>query len=147
MKNGDRIRRFAGLIKLYREREQALVRKLRAAQLAHEREAEQLGNLDQLRVEYREQLSSAAESGVSGAALKNWRRFIHGLDELRNEQHERARRTAQAKDLRNDDWLAGHRRVRGFETLDEKLKADVRDAEARSEQKRMDELAARPGTT
>jgi len=145
MRNGERIKRFASLIKLYRERERALVKKFRAAQTAHDREAAQLGNLDQLRGEYREQLASAAENGVSGAELKNWRRFINGLDELRREQQVRAERTAQAKDLRKDDWLNGHRRVRGFETLDEKLKANGREAEARGEQKRMDEIAARSG--
>jgi len=145
MKNAERIKRFTSLLKLYRAREQTLVKKLRAAQAAHEREAAQLGNLDALRVEYRDQLSSAAETGVSGAQLKNWRRFMHGLDELRREQQERTARTAAAQDLRKGDWLAGHRRVRGFESLDEKLKADGRAAEARSEQKRMDDIASRSG--
>ena len=141
----DRLKRFTALLKLYRAREQLLVKKLGAAQAAHAREAAQLGNLDALRVEYRNQLSTATEAGVSGAELKNWRRFIHGLDELRREQRERTERTADAQALRKEDWLAGHRRVRGFETLEQKLEAHGREAEARSEQKRMDEVAARTG--
>lgn len=143
MTNDDRIRRLAGLIKLYRGREQALAGRMRAARDAHAQQEAQLGTIDGLRTEYRERLSSEGTRGVTGAALKNWRRFMQGLEELRREQSARSERSGRARDLRHEAWLAQHQRVKGLESFDERLVDERDQARARAEQKRLDDVAAR----
>ena len=140
----ERIRRFGGLIKVYRRREEGLARRLRDADTLARREEAALTNIEGIKAEYQKGLGDAGRNGASAQDMKNWARFVRNLDAVHTEQLERAQRASRARDTHRDAWLDQHRRVKGFETLNERL-ADARDAaRRRDEQRAMDEIAGRP---
>ena len=144
MSINERIRRFSGLIGIYRQREDALARRLRLAEELAQRERSQLENIEAIQAEYQRGLADAGRSGANAARMKNWQRFVRSLDAIHQEQSERTRRATGASDQHRDAWLTQYRRTKGFESLANNL-AEDRDAEhRRSDQRSMDEIAGRP---
>jgi len=139
----ERIRRFGGLIKVYRRHEEGLARRLRDADTLARREQAALKNIEGIKAEYQQGLTDAGRTGASAKDMKNWARFVRNLDAVHAEQAERTRRADAARTTHRDAWIAQHKRVKGFETLHERL-VDDRDAvERRIEQRHMDEVAGR----
>ncbi|HTO56297.1 MAG TPA: flagellar export protein FliJ [Pseudomonadales bacterium] len=139
----ERIRRFGGLIKVYRRREEGLARRLRDADTLARREQAALKNIEGIKAEYQQGLTDAGRNGASAKDMKNWSRFVRNLDAVHAEQVERTRRADDARTTHRDAWITQHKRVKGFETLHERL-VDDRDAgERRVEQRHMDEMAGR----
>jgi len=143
----ERIRRFGGLIKVYRRREEGLARRLRDADTHARREQAALSNIEGIKAEYRKGLTEAGRSGASAQDMKNWARFVRNLDAVHAEQMERARRASEARDTQRAAWLDQHRRVKGFETLNERLADDRDSTRRRAERRTMDEIAGRPRPT
>jgi len=140
----ERIRRFGGLIKVYRRREEGLARRLRDADALAHREQAALSNIEGIKAEYQKGLTDAGRNGASAQDMKNWARFVRNLDAVHAEQAERSRRAGEARDTHRDAWLDQHRRVKGFESLNERLAADRDAVRRRTEQRAMDEIAGRP---
>lgn len=144
MSINERIRRFSGLISVYRQREDALARRMRAAEELARRERSQLENIEEIQAEYQRGLVDAGRSGTSAARMKNWQRFVRSLDAVHQEQSERTRRATGASNEHRDAWLTQYRRTKGFESVANSLVND-RDAQRRrSDQRAMDEIAGRP---
>ncbi len=139
----DRIRRFGGLINVYRRREERLARILQDARAVAERERAQLQNIEAIGTDYRHQLAEAMRQGTTAQRLKNWQRFVRNLDAVHTEQVERSRRADGASDEHRDAWISQHRRVKGFETLAERLETERDAQQRRSEQRALDEIASR----
>ena len=140
----DRIRRFGGLINVYKRHEDALARRMRDAEALALRERAQLTNIEDIKADYQKELADAGRAGTSAQRMKNWQRFVHNLDAVHTEQMERTRKAAGARDAHRDAWLAQYRRVKGFETLAENLEADRDAQQRRGERRQMDEIASRP---
>jgi flagellar export protein FliJ len=140
----ERIRRFGGLIKVYRRREEGLAKRLHDADTLARREQAALSNIEEIKAEYQKGLTDAGRSGTSAQQMKNWSRFVRNLDAVHAEQAERTRRASDARDTHRDAWLAQHRRVKGFETLKDRLVDDRDTAARRGEQRHMDEIGGRP---
>jgi len=140
----ERIRRFGGLINVYRRREEGLARRLRDADTLARRERAALTNIEGIKAEYQKGLGDAGRIGASAQDMKNWARFVRNLDAVHAEQVERARRASQARDTHRDAWLDQHRRVKGIERLNERLVDDRDVARRRADQRTMDEIASRP---
>jgi flagellar export protein FliJ len=144
MSINERIRRFSGLISVYRQREDALARRMRAAEELAQRERSQLEHIEEIQAEYQRGLMDAGRAGTSAARMKNWQRFVRSLDAVHMEQNERTRRATGASNEHRDAWLMQYRRTKGFESLANNL-ANDRDAERRrDDQRSMDEIAGRP---
>jgi flagellar FliJ protein len=139
----ERIRRFGGLIKVYRRREEGLARRLRDADVLARREQVALSNIEGIMAEYQKGLTDAGRQGASAQDMKNWSRFVRNLDAVHAEQIERTRRASQARETQRDAWLDERRRVKGFETLNERLVDDRDAARRRAERRAMDEIAGR----
>jgi len=141
----ERIRRFGGLINVYKRREDALARRMRDAEALAQRERAQLTNIEDIKADYQKGLTEAGRAGTSAQRMKNWQRFVRNLDAVHTEQIERTRRASGARDEHRDAWLAQYRRVKGFETLAENLEAERDEDQRRRERVQMDEIAGRPG--
>ena len=141
----ERIRRFGGLINVYKRREDALARRMRDAEALAQRERAQLSNIEDIKADYQKGLTEAGRAGTSAQRMKNWQRFVRNLDAVHTEQIERTRRASGARDEHRDAWLAQYRRVKGFETLAENLEAERDEDQRRRERVQMDEIAGRPG--
>ncbi len=139
MSTRERIRRFGTLLKVYREREEKKAARLREAQSALRREQTQLEGLDGLREEYRTQIEAVGKRGASAATLKNYRRFMTGLDELRSEQSDRTSKVEAVSEVRRKEWIGAHQRAQGISKLEEKLTDDLADQVRREEQRALDE--------
>lgn len=139
----DRTERFDGLVDVYKHHEAQRAKKLVAADRIVSTERTRLEQLDDVRGEYREGLAGAQTRGIAATALKNWRRFMHGLDRAHVEQTSRVARADEVRTTRHGEWLAVHRRVKGFEHLADGLRAAARKAADRIERKLMDEIAGR----
>ena len=139
----ERIRRFGGLLKVYRRREEGLAKRLRDADVLARREQAALSNIEGIKAEYQKGLTDAGREGTTAQQMKNWARFVRNLDAVHAEQTERTKRASDARDTHRDAWLAQHRRVKGFETLEERLVADRDATRRRTEQRQMDEIAGR----
>jgi flagellar export protein FliJ len=139
----ERIRRFGGLISVYKRREDALARRMRDAQALAQREQEQLANIEAIKTDYEKGLLDAGREGASAQRMKNWQRFVRSLDAVHAEQLDRTRRAAGVSDEHRDAWLAQYRRVKGFETLAQRLETDRDADQARSERRQLDEIGAR----
>jgi flagellar export protein FliJ len=139
----ERIRRFSGLINVYKRREDALARRMRDAEALAERERAQLTNIAEIKADYQKGLLDAGRAGTSAQRMKNWQRFVRNLDSVHTEQIERTRRASGARDEHRDAWLVQYRRVKGFETLADNLAAEHDLEQRRAEQRHMDEIAGR----
>jgi flagellar protein FliJ len=139
----ERLRRFGGLLNVYRRREEGLARRMREADALAQRERAQLSNIEGIQSEYQKAFADAGRAGTSAQHLKNWQHFVRNLDSVHAEQVERTRRATGTRDEHHEAWLAQHRRVKGFETLAENLAAERDTAERRREQRQMDEIAMR----
>jgi flagellar export protein FliJ len=140
----DRIRRFSGLINVYKRREDALARRMRDAEAIAQREGAQLANIESIKADYQKGLADAGRAGASAQQMKNWQRFVRNLDSVHTEQIERTRRASGQRDEQRSAWLAQYRRVKGFETLADNLTAERAAEQQRSERRQMDEFAGRP---
>ncbi|NJN51002.1 MAG: flagellar export protein FliJ [Gammaproteobacteria bacterium] len=95
--------------------------------------------LEGLRVEYRTAFEAAVRRGTSAAALKNYRRFMSGLDDLQKEQLERTRKVEAATQARRGEWIGAHQRVQGIESVEASLARELALARRRQEQRDLDE--------
>lgn len=139
----DRIRRFSGLVNLYKRREDALARRLRDAEAQALREHSQLANIESIKADYQKGLLDAGRAGTSAQQMKNWQRFVRNLDGVHNEQIERTKKASGVRDEHRNAWLAQYRQVKGFETLTHSLTAERVAEEQRLERRQMDEIAGR----
>jgi flagellar export protein FliJ len=140
----ERIRRFSGLVTLYKRREDALARRLRDAETLAQREHSQLANIESIKADYQKGLLDAGRAGTSAQQMKNWQRFVRNLDGVHTEQIERTKRASGVRDEHRDAWLAQYRQVKGFETLADNLTAEHATEQRRGERRQMDEIAGRP---
>ncbi len=139
----ERIRRFSGLINLYKRREDALARRMRDAESIAQRERTQLANIESIKADYQKGLLDAGRAGASAQQMKNWQRFVRNLDGVHTEQIERTRKASGVRDEHRTAWLAQYRRVKGFETLADNLTAERAVEQQRGERRQMDEIAGR----
>jgi flagellar export protein FliJ len=143
MADENRTERFDGLVDVFKHHERQRAKRLFAADRIATTERTRLDQLEDVRDEYREGLAESQSRGIAATALKNWRRFMHGLDRAHVEQTSRVARADEVREARHGEWLTVRRRVKGFEHLADGLRTAARKAADRIERKVMDEIASR----
>lgn len=139
----ERIARLGTLLSVYREREARKATRMRQAQEALRREEIQLEGLDGLRTEYKSRFDAAVRAGTSASTLKNYRRFMNGLDDLRREQQERTHRVEAAQSARLSEWIGAHQRTQGIENIEQTLAEELALTKARQAQRELDDTGRR----
>lgn len=100
-----------------------------------------LDTLTRYRGEYANRWRTLTQA--DSAALANFRRFLHKLDDAIAAQHQESQKCAEALDAAQQQWNETRRRIRSLELLIERRQAVVLKREQKLEQKSTDEFAAR----
>jgi len=112
--------------------------------IAGEQEASQrLAMLMQYRDEYQAQFRAAAERGMGPAEWSNFSTFLTRIDDAIVPAAQAVSLTQQRTLAGKQNWVGKQGRVRAFDTLAERHRAEVAGHELKVEQKQNDEHGAR----
>jgi flagellar protein FliJ len=112
--------------------------------IASEQEAmRRLELLTQYRDEYHQRFMAAAKDGLTREQWGNYQRFLEKLDTAITQAKDMIAQTQQLTTAGQKDWMDKRGKVKAFDTLAHRHQAQVNHAEARQEQKIVDERSAR----
>ncbi|HEX5393367.1 MAG TPA: flagellar export protein FliJ [Rhodocyclaceae bacterium] len=112
--------------------------------MASEKEATQrLELLQQYRAEYHHRFLETAKNGLSQDQWRNFQGFIARLDAAVDQAQEAVRQSKQHTANGQKHWLEKRGQVKAYDTLSDRYQQRQAYAEARREQKAMDEHTAR----
>lgn len=112
--------------------------------MASEKEATQrLELLQQYRNEYHTRFMESAKSGLSQDQWRNYQGFIARLDAAVNQAQEAVNRSKQQTANGQKHWLEKRSQVKAYDTLADRFQQRQAYADARREQKALDEHTAR----
>lgn len=99
--------------------------------------------LEQYRGEYEARFRQAAQNGLSRDEWANYQSFLGRLDEAIAQQRLLVENSRQRTENGQREWLDKRNRVKAFDTLSQRHKANEGRSESRLEQRSQDEHAAR----
>ncbi|MBX3648524.1 MAG: flagellar export protein FliJ [Rhodocyclaceae bacterium] len=112
--------------------------------LASEQEVEKtLDLLEQYREEYEARFRQAAQNGLTREEWGNFQSFLGRLDEAIAQQRALVNASKQRTVDGQKEWLDKRNRVKAFDTLSQRHKANEIRSEAKTEQRAQDEHAAK----
>lgn len=112
--------------------------------LASEQEVEKtLSLLEQYREEYEARFRQAAQDGLSRDEWANFQTFLGRLDEAIAQQRTLVEASKQRTVDGQREWLDKRNRVKAFDTLSQRHKANEERSEAKTAQRDQDEHAAK----
>lgn len=97
------------------------------------------------RDDYRARLEAAARRGAAAADLANFRAFIAKLDEAVAQQANDEAFWREQATRAKTEWQAEQKQLQSYTTIAARRRSEVELAQARREQKMMDEFASRAG--
>lgn len=131
------------LLELSQSRMDDAARKL-GRLLASEQEVEKtLALLEQYREEYEERFRQAAQAGLTREEWSNYRSFLARLDEAVTQQRALVAASKQRTVDGQKEWLDKRNRVKAFDTLSQRHRANEAHSAAKTEQRVQDEHAAK----
>ena len=117
-------------------------RKLGQLLASEEEVGKTLALLEQYREEYEARFRQAARNGLSRDEWRNYQTFLGRLDEAIAQQRALVEASRQRTADGQKEWLDKRNRVKAFDTLSQRHRANEEQAEAKSEQRAQDEHAA-----
>jgi flagellar FliJ protein len=112
--------------------------------LASEQEVEKtLALLEQYREEYETRFRQAAQTGLTREEWSNYQSFLSRLDEAVSQQRALVHASKQRTVDGQKEWLDKRNRVKAFDALSQRHKANEAYSEAKTEQRAQDEHAAK----
>jgi flagellar FliJ protein len=93
------------------------------------------------RQEYQGRLAQASQRGMSVTALLDYRAFLAKLETAIEQQQEEVARCQADWERGKEDWLAQRRKLKAYQTLEQRHHAREAKREAKQEQKEQDESA------
>ena len=102
---------------------------------------QRLGQLEQFRAEYEERLKSMASGGMDARQMADYRRFLAGLNDAIERQNEEVVRTEESVAGSREQLLQRSMRRESIDTLADRTRAAMLQAEERRDQLKSDELA------
>lgn len=112
--------------------------------LASEQEVEKtLSLLEQYREEYEARFRQAAQNGLTREEWGNYQSFLGRLDEAVSQQRVLVEASKQRTVDGQREWLDKRNRVKAFDALSQRHKANEAHSEAKTEQRAQDEHAAK----
>lgn len=102
---------------------------------------DKLQQLTQYREEYQGRLAQASQGGISVTALMDYRSFLAKLDGAVEQQKEEVARCQADWERGKEEWVAQRRKLKAYQTLEQRHKAREDRREAKQEQREQDESA------
>jgi len=128
-------------LKLAAERHTAAEKLLAQAHARVNDARKTLDTLTQYRGEYANRWRTLTQA--DSAALANFRRFLHKLDDAISAQQQEAQKCAESLHAAQQQWNETRRRIRSLELLVDRRQTVILKREQKLEQKSTDEFAAR----
>ena len=128
------------VLNLAQDAEQQASLQMRSAQLDWQKACDQLGALNQYRLDYMKQLDDKIGQQIS-ASFYQFYRFIKQIDGAIEQQNNHVNQTNTIKEHRQQYWLEKQQKRKGIESLLEKKKQRQIVLENKREQKMIDEFA------
>ena len=95
------------------------------------------------REEYRQRYRNSVHSDVHSAGWKNFQQFLEKLDEAIEQQRAVVLMCQQAVHRGQREWQSKQKQVKAYDTLEQRHEATQAERVRRSDQRLMDDLAAR----
>jgi flagellar FliJ protein len=131
------------LIDLARRETDDAAKRLGAALKAVSEAEEKLNMLVGYRDEYGRRFDATQQAGITPMAYRNFQAFMEKLDNAIKGQQEVLRHSQQRGELEKGKWQAAERKRVSYATLRDRATVKAQQAEAKRDQKAMDEHATR----
>lgn len=102
---------------------------------------DKLQQLIQYHHEYQGRLAQTAQGGMSVSALRDYRAFIAKLEAAIEQQKAEVAQCQAGWERGKEDWLAQRRKLKAYQTLEQRHHAREAKREAKQEQREQDESA------
>ncbi|WP_293761889.1 flagellar export protein FliJ [uncultured Aquitalea sp.] len=135
--------KYALLIRLAEEKEEAAAERMRQAQGALVKAMGRQEQLDNFRGEYRQRLTSGGMRGMSIAQWQDFQKFLARLDEAVKTQDGEVEFAKQSFIMARQAWREEHKKLKAYQKLMERENERLQLQESRRQQKMTDEFATR----
>lgn len=131
------------LMKLAQHQNDSATRKLGLLNKQQQGAQQNLDTLMGYRKDYQARLQEAAQNGMSQADLRNFQRFIDKLDEAIGQQLKQVEQSKASTQAGRNEFDATRRKLKSFDTLQQRHIEEQKKAAGKSEQKMLDEHTGR----
>ena len=131
------------LMKLAQHQNDSATRKLGLLNKQQQGAQQNLDTLMDYRKDYQARLQEAAQNGMSQADLRNFQHFIDKLDEAIGQQLKQVEQSKASTQAGRNEFDATRRKLKSFDTLQQRHIEEQKKAAGKSEQKMLDEHTGR----
>lgn len=131
------------LLKLAQHQNDSATRKLGQLNKQQQSAQEKLETLQQYRKDYQTRLQEATQSGINQADLRNFQQFIGKIDEAIGQQTQQVEQSKLSTQTGRNEFDATRRKLKSFDTLQQRHIEEQKKAAEKSEQKMLDEHTGR----
>lgn len=131
------------LMKLAQHQNDSATRKLGLLNKQQQGAQQNLDTLMGYRKDYQARLQEATQSGMSQADLRNFQHFIDKLDEAIGQQIKQVEQSRASTQAGRNEFDATQRKLKSFDTLQQRHIEEQKKAAGKSEQKMLDEHTGR----
>lgn len=131
------------LIKLTQHQNESATRKLGQLNRQQQSAQQKLDTLMEYRKDYQNRLQEAARSGMDQTQLRNFQHFINKLDEAINQQRKVVEQSKISTQAGRSEFDTTQRKLKSFDTLQQRHFEAQRKIAEKSEQKALDEHTGR----
>lgn len=127
------------LMNLAEHQNESATRKLGQLNRQQQDTQQKLDMLREYRKDYQNRLQEATQSGMDPAGLRNFQQFINKLDEAINQQIKAVEKSEISTQTGRDEFSITQRKLKSFDTLQQRHIEIQREANGKYEQKAQDE--------
>lgn len=131
------------LVKLAQHQNDSATRRLGQLNKQQQSAQEKLETLQQYRKDYQTRLQEATQSGISQADLRNFQQFISKIDEAIGQQLKQVEQSKISTQTGRSEFDATQRKLKSFDTLQQRHIEEQKKVAEKSEQKALDEHTGR----
>jgi len=131
------------LVKLAQHQNDSATRRLGQLNKQQQSAQEKLETLQQYRKDYQTRLQEATQSGISQADLRNFQQFISKIDEAIGQQLKQVEQSKVSTQTGRSEFDATQRKLKSFDTLQQRHIEEQKKVAEKSEQKALDEHTGR----
>lgn len=131
------------LVKLAQHQNDSATRRLGQLNKQQQSAQEKLETLQQYRKDYQTRLQEATQSGISQADLRNFQQFISKIDEAIGQQLKQVEQSKVSAQTGRSEFDATQRKLKSFDTLQQRHIEEQKKVAEKSEQKALDEHTGR----
>jgi flagellar FliJ protein len=134
---------FLPLMSLAQHRKDTATQKLGQLNRQQLNAQSKLATLQQYRKDYQARLQESAQNGMNPAELRNFQEFINKLDEAISQQLKLVGQSMASTQVGRGEFDAAQRKLKSFDTLQQRHNETQKRAAEKSEQKAQDEHTGR----